>query len=70
MTAHATSTATQADLDAALPLLAQLGIDPADLARVAPDKPLAPTFAEVGHGRAMARSGDRREELYRYCQQL
>jgi hypothetical protein len=37
---------SRADLDAALLLLSRLGIDPADLAKVAPDRPPAPTFAD------------------------
>jgi hypothetical protein len=37
---------TRADLDAALLLLSRLGIDPADLSQVAPDRRPAPTFAE------------------------
>jgi len=45
MTAYATAP-SPADLDAALLLVSRLGIDPADLARVAPDRPPAPTFAE------------------------
>ena len=46
MSAHTTSAPTRADLNAALLLLSRLGIDPADLTRVAPDRPPAPTFAE------------------------
>jgi site-specific recombinase XerD len=45
MTAHAAAP-SRADLDAALLLLSRLGIDPADLTRVAPNRPPAPTFAE------------------------
>lgn len=46
MSAHAATAPSRADLDAALLLLSRLGIDPADLTRVAPDRPPAPTFGE------------------------
>jgi hypothetical protein len=46
MTAPPANAPTRADLDAALLLLSRLDIDPAELTRVAPDRPPAPTFAE------------------------